>query len=478
MKTSIPFDNSYERLPALFYKKIPLHEVADPTLLYFNDDLAETLGLEAFNLKETGLQMFAGNQYPENASSIAQAYMGHQYGHLTMLGDGRANLIGEVVNPQGQRFDLQLKGSGPTPFSRGGDGRAALAPMLKEYLFSEALHQLGIPSSRSLALVTTGEDIYRQHPEAGAILTRVMTSHLRVGTFTYAATAGTKEDLKALVDYAIKRHHPQVANHPQPYHAFYEAVVKSQAETVAKWLAYGFVHGVMNTDNMAISGETFDYGPCAMLDAFDVQAVFSSIDHHGRYAYGNQPAIALWNLHRLGEALMPLLREEGARTKSIFNDITDTYRQVFTESYYQHLRARLGLQAASKENNQVAADFIAMLEKTSLDFHQTFIDLTIGALEEAPYQEALFQEWLAAWTAQVIKERPLEEARAEMKTINPSVVLRNYWVQRAIEEAQQGDFTLYERFYKALKNPFSYDESHKAFGPIEMNQPYVTFCGT
>lgn len=480
MNTLIRFDNSYEQLPEIFYTKIPLSRsiATDPELLYFNEELGKELGLDVFELEKNGLGIFSGTSYPSGASSIAQAYMGHQFGHLAMLGDGRANLVGEVISPKGKRYDIQLKGSGPTPFSRGGDGKAALGPMLKEYLFSEGLYQLGIPSSRSLALVKTGDKVYRQRVEEGAILTRVMESHLRVGTFTYAATIGDKGDLKTLADYGIDRHYPELKEADNPYRSFYHAVIKAQAETVAKWMVYGFVHGVMNTDNMAISGETFDYGPCAMLDEFNIDAVFSSIDQQGRYAYGNQSAIAVWNLHRLGEALMPLLIGEKEGAQGVLEEATEIYRKDFMDAYYELMGRRLGFKKVTQENNQVVAGFTAMMAKSTFDFHQTFKDLTTGNLEGEGYQQDFFQAWLTRWMEQVTKEGSLEEARIEMKTVNPSVVLRNYWVKKAIEEGEKGDLSLYEAFYEALKNPFSYDESHKAFGPMKSEQPYVTFCGT
>ena len=478
MNKTIEFDNSYERLPALFYKKINLHGVKAPRLIYFNEELARDLGLESFNLQETGLDMFSGTKFPPGASSIAQAYMGHQFGYLTMLGDGRTNLIGEVINPLGKRYDIQLKGSGRTPFSRGGDGKAALGPMLKELLFSEALHKLGIPSSRSLAVVVTGEPVYRNQVETGAILTRVMESHLRVGTFVYAAVYGTKTDIKSLADYAINRHYPKLKTVDQVYMAFYHSVIKAQAETVAQWMAYGFIHGVMNTDNMAISGETFDFGPCALLDDLNSDAVFSSIDRQGRYAYGNQPSIAIWNLHRFGEALLPLLQEYNVKEEEIFEEATDIFKNAYNETYYGLMCHRLGIKSVLEESKQLVDEFTGMMQKTTFDYNQTFIDITTGELEREEYRQSAFQLWLEKWVKQVNKERDLESSRSIMKEVNPSVVLRNYWVQKSIEEAEQGNLELYEKFYNALKNPFSYNESDKDFGPVQSEKPYVTFCGT
>lgn len=477
MTIQIQFDNTYESLPNEFYTKIPLHGARAPELLYFNQELAEDLGFDVEKLAKEGLPIFSGQHFPEGASSIAQAYMGHQFGHQTMLGDGRANLIGEVLSPEGKRYDLQLKGSGPTPYSRGGDGRASLGPMLKEYIFSEALYHLGIPSSRSLALVKTGQAVFRQREEEGAILTRVMSSHIRVGTFEFAEKLGDPEKLKALADYAIDRHDPDVKDADQPYLAFYESVVRRQASTIAKWMAYGFVHGVMNTDNTSISGESFDYGPCAFIDHFDVQAVYSSIDRFGRYAFGQQPNIGLWNLHRFAETLMPLIKKPKESSEEFFKQVNRIYQEAFTLSYDRLMRARLDLDHSDTADH-LLTDFYSMMEKTKLDYHQFFIDLSSNQLDNPAYQDESVGSWLQAWKKHVQETDSLEAAQARMKTVNPSVIPRNYWLQQSIEKAEAGDFSLYDRFYQALKDPFAYAESHKEFGPVDSQRPYVTFCGT
>lgn len=475
MTPLMTFDNTYETLPDVFYQKIPLHGAPKPSWVYFNFDLAEDLGLDGQRLMKEGLPIFSGQAFPEGAASIAQAYMGHQFGHQTMLGDGRANLIGEVRTPSGARYDLQLKGSGPTPYSRGGDGRAALGPMLKEVL-SEALYKIGIPTSRPLALVKTGSPVLRQRQEEGAILTRAMASHLRVGTFEFAAKLGRPDHLKALADYAIARHDPDVKEADKPYGAFYGRVIRRQAETIAKWMAYGFVHGVMNTDNMAISGETFDYGPWALIDHFDPHAVYSSIDRQGRYAYGNQPTIGLWNLHRFGEALMPLLKTGDQAPQDIYDRATEAYTTSFRLAYDGLMRARLGL-GTTEAADEVLADFYRLIETTKTDYHQFFIDLTTGAIDDQA-QDAAIAAWVQRWKDHIRQTGDLDTTRNGMRHVNPSVVPRNVWVQESIQKAEQGDFQLFEDFYAALMDPFSYDARHQAFGPVADQAPYVTYCGT
>ena len=343
-KTGWHFDNSYARLPKSFYTSQNPTTVRSPKLIIFNNTLAKSLGLNIQALQsEEGTAVFAGNQIPEGASPLAQAYAGHQFGHFTMLGDGRALLIGEQISPQDERFDIQLKGSGRTSYSRGGDGRAALGPMLREYIISEAMYALGIPTTRSLAVVTTGESVMRETELAGAVLTRVAASHLRVGTFEYAAKWGTVEELQSLADYTISRHYPEIKDDENRYLSLLQEVIKRQASLIAKWQLVGFIHGVMNTDNVTISGETIDYGPCAFMDAYDPATVFSSIDRQGRYAYGNQPNIGGWNLARFAETLLPLLHADEEQAVQMAQDAITEYIDLYQSNWLTGMRSKLGI---------------------------------------------------------------------------------------------------------------------------------------
>jgi uncharacterized protein YdiU (UPF0061 family) len=341
-ETGWNFDNSYARLPKLFFTSLNPTPVRSPKLIFLNKPLAASLGLNAKSLKsEDGAAVLAGIQIPEGASPLAQAYAGHQFGHFTKLGDGRAILLGEQITPQGERFDIQLKGSGRTPYSRGGDGRAALGPMLREYIISEAMYALGIPTTRSLAVVTTGESIFRETELPGAILTRVASSHLRVGTFQYVANWGTVEELRTLADYTISRHYPEIEADENRYLSLLQEVIKRQAALISKWQLVGFIHGVMNTDNMTISGETIDYGPCAFMDTYDPATVFSSIDIQGRYSYGNQPYIGGWNLARFAETLLPLLHEDEKQAVNLAQDAISNYSELYRRNWLAGMRAKL-----------------------------------------------------------------------------------------------------------------------------------------
>ena len=352
-------------------------------MIIFNDSLATSLGLDVQALKsEEGLAVLAGNRIPEGALPLAQAYAGHQFGHFAMLGDGRAMLIGEQITPLGERFDIQLKGSGRTPYSRGGDGRAALGPMLREYIISEAMHALGIPTTRSLAVVTTGESIIRETDLPGAILTRVAASHLRFGTFQYVAKWGTDEELRSLADYALQRHFPEIEADESRYLALLQEVIKRQAALVAKWQLVGFIHGVMNTDNMTISGETIDYGPCAFMDTYDPATVFSSIDIQGRYAYGNQPNIVGWNLARFAETLIPLLHEDYAEGAKLAQDAISDFPEQYHSNWLTGMRAKLGLFNEEKQDESLIEDLLRMMEKYHADYTNTFRALTFNKLED------------------------------------------------------------------------------------------------
>lgn len=474
------FDNSYEDLPSIMYRKIKLNPVPDPKLLYLNEELALELGLDVSALKEHGVEVFAGNEFPPEASSIAMAYLGHQFGHLAMLGDGRAILIGEQINPKGERYDIQLKGSGRTPFSRGGDGKAVLGPMLREYLMSEAMDALGIPTSRSLAVVLTGESVVREKLLPGAILTRVAASHLRVGTFQFAAHQNKIEQLKALADYAIERHYPQVKESKNPYLELFKEVIKSQASLIAKWQSVGFIHGVMNTDNMTISGETIDYGPCAFMDSYKLTTVFSSIDRYGRYAYGNQPKIAMWNLGRFGETLIPLVDESEDEALNLLNGELNKFEELFSEYYYSEMSKKLGISDFRREDEDLINELLKFMEANELDYTNTLLDLTFGNLDDEVYKDESFITWIDKWKRRLTDSGMNgEDIKEFMKSNNPALIPRNFWVDRAIKFAENdGDFGAFDELMVALKEPFThagYQEKYRYFPDMK---GFKTYCGT
>lgn len=397
------FDNTYARLPESFFSRVKPVPVPAPELVIFNEALAEELRLDAQALAgPEGAAVFAGNQLPAGAEPLAQAYAGHQFGHFAMLGDGRATLLGEHLIGSDRRVDIQLKGSGITPYSRGGDGRAALGPMLREYIISEALHALGIPSSRSLAVVATGQQVLRQTPLPGAVLTRVASSHIRVGTFEYAAGLGDKSLLQNLADYTIKRHFPDLAQAQNPYLELLRAVMQRQSALVAQWLQVGFIHGVMNTDNVAIAGETIDYGPCAFMDAFDPATVFSSIDRRGRYAYGNQPNITQWNLARLAEALLPLLSNDQEQAVQQAEEVIHQFPDVFTAHWLAEMRPKLGLYGSEPEDGALIEALQAWMHRHRLDYTNTLRALSpLGAPDSTLSDKAGFAEWYTKWVARL-----------------------------------------------------------------------------
>jgi uncharacterized protein YdiU (UPF0061 family) len=440
----------------------------------FNGALAQALGLDAA-LSERA-DVFAGNTLPEGAHPIAQAYAGHQYAHFTMLGDGRAILLGEQITPRDERFDIQLKGPGPTPFSRRGDGRAAVGPMLREYIISEAMHALGIPTTRSLAVVTTGETVYRQEPLPGAVLTRVAASHIRVGTFEWAAAHGERAVLRALADHTLQRHYPDLIEPEQPYRAMLHAIIERQAALIAKWMHVGFIHGVMNTDNMALSGETIDYGPCAFMDTFDPSTVFSSIDQHGRYAYGNQPQIAQWNLARLAEALLPLLHDDEQAAVEIANEAIHAFKPKFQHHWLAGMRAKLGLFNAEAEDTELIQTLLEWMRSTSTDFTNTFRSL---ATEQS--NGSAFQEWHTQWMARRARQpQSIDESNRLMRLINPAVIPRNHKVEAALDAAsQRGDLSIMHRLLEVLAKPYDDPQDRDYTLPPPNGAPgYRTFCGT
>lgn len=476
-------ENSYAGLPDLFFAKQNPVPVRAPGLIKMNEPLAAELGLDADALRSNdGIQVFAGNQIPEGAEPLAQAYAGHQFAYFNKLGDGRAVLLGEQITPQGERFDIQLKGSGRTPYSRGGDGRAALGPMLREYIISEAMHALGIPTTRSLAVVSTGEEIVRESLLPGAILTRVAASHIRVGTFQFAAQWGTLEELQALADYTIKRHYPEMEDGENRYVSFLKEVIKRQAALIAKWQLVGFIHGVMNTDNMTISGETIDYGPCAFMDAYDPATVFSSIDREGRYAYGNQPYIGSWNLARLAEALLPLMDEDEEGAIELAQDALSDFGELYHEYWLQGMRAKLGLFSEEPQDEALIEAFLLLMQRNKADYTNTFRALSMDKPEATVLNGTPeFAEWQEQWQARLGRqEESKEDSLKLMRRSNPSVIPRNHRVEEALEAAEQGNLCVMDNLLAALANPFAYSDEQEDYAllPEESPRPYRTFCGT
>lgn len=476
------FDNSYLKLPATFYSVVPPNPASAPAMVLFNRTLGQKLNLNVDALAKDGLAVLAGSEELEGAAQIAQAYAGHQFGHFNMLGDGRALLIGEHVTNAGERVDIQLKGSGLTPYSRGGDGRAALGPMLREFIMSEAMYALNIPSTRSLAIVVTGDPVYREQALEAAVLTRVAASHLRVGTFQYAANFGEKQELQALADYAIERHYPELLQSENRYLALLEQLMEQQASLIAKWQSVGFIHGVMNTDNMTISGETIDYGPCAFMDSFSPATVFSSIDTQGRYAYGNQPAIAGWNLARFAESVLPLLHEEFDEAIKLAQKAMESYPTLYEAYYYSEMREKLGLLSAEEEDQAFILELLQLMERFEADYTNTFRAL---ADNERPnnslFDSEAFKAWEQNWLTRLeLQGTTMEEALAVMKMVNPIVIPRNHRVEQAIQAFVDGDTALFMELLQVLSNPYSVQAQHKAYTrpPTDETPPFVSYCGT
>jgi uncharacterized protein YdiU (UPF0061 family) len=492
MTVHFPFENTYAALPANFFARVAPTPVTSPRLIKLNRPLAVQLGLDPDRLDSPeGAEILAGKRIHDGADPIAMAYAGHQFGHFVpQLGDGRAILLGEVIDADGIRRDIQLKGSGPTPFSRRGDGRAALGPVLREYIVSEAMAALGIPTTRSLAAVLTGESVLRETPLPGAVLTRVASSHIRVGTFQYFAARGDTEGVRRLADHAIARHYPQAAKADRPYHALLEGVIARQADLVARWLLVGFIHGVMNTDNTSISGETIDYGPCAFMDHYDPATVFSSIDELGRYAYANQPRIALWNLTRLAECLLPLFSDQQDQAISEAQSALAEFAERFNTAYQAGLRQKLGLFTAHDGDSALAQALLDAMAKNHADFTLTFRRLSDAALDPALDRDvrhlfadpAAYDDWALRWR-QRISDEPQDPAarQAAMRRVNPAFIPRNHRVEAVIEAAvNRDDFAPFEELLTVLSKPF---EDQPAFaGYAEAPEPHQrvlqTFCGT
>jgi uncharacterized protein YdiU (UPF0061 family) len=476
-------EHTYAELPALFYSPAAPTAVREPCLVALNRPLATTLGLDPDALERPeGAAIFAGNTLPEGGRPIAQAYAGHQFGHFTALGDGRAILLGEQITPAGDRMDIQLKGAGQTRFSRRGDGRAALGPMLREYIISEAMHALGMPTTRSLAVVTTGEPVYRETMLQGAVLTRVAASHLRVGTMQWAAAHDDEGATRALADYTRARHYPELADSTDTYLALFEAILARQASLIARWQLVGFIHGVMNTDNMALSGETIDYGPCAFMDTYDPATVFSSIDEGGRYAYGNQPAIAQWNLARLAEAMLPLFDRNVDRAVERATAALDRFPSLFAQQWMDGARAKLGLFTREDDDEALVNDLLAWMQRRSADFTNTFRMLTSGRqVGDATPADLEFEAWRRRWEARRERQpQSVAEADALMRRHNPAFIPRNHLVEEALLAAtSDDDLSVMARLLAVLATPYDHERDLSMFSaPSPDARPYRTFCGT
>jgi serine/tyrosine/threonine adenylyltransferase len=492
MSIPFPFDNTYARLPERFFARLSPTPVRAPRLIRLNEPLAARLGLEPDLLSGAeGVEVLAGNRVAETAEPIAAAYAGHQFGtFVPQLGDGRAILLGELVDRAGVRRDVQLKGSGRTPYSRGGDGRAALGPVLREYVVSEAMAALGIPTTRALAAVTTGEVVIRETVLPGAILTRVASSHIRVGTFQFFASRGDVEGVRLLADFVVARHYPDAARTERPYRALLDAVVRAQAELIARWMLVGFIHGVMNTDNMSVAGETIDYGPCAFMDAYDPAAVFSAIDRHGRYAYFRQPSIGEWNLARLAECLLPLLSDDTDAAIAEAEQALDAYAPSFEKAYLGGLGRKLGLLTEREGDAELGRDLLQAMGKNGADFTLTFRGLSDAASgrEDGAGVRGLFEnpsaydEWVARWRQRLEQEPADADARRDaMLAVNPAFIPRNHLVEAVIRAAvDESDFAPFHELVTVLSNPF---EAQPAFAryanpPSDNERVLQTFCGT
>ncbi|OUV03812.1 MAG: hypothetical protein CBC42_01470 [Betaproteobacteria bacterium TMED82] len=477
------FRTTYTALPKQFFTKLSMHPVASPKLVIVNDTLADSMGLNFSNLtEEEKAILFSGNQLPEGSTPFAQAYAGHQFGYYTMLGDGRAHIWGEHLTPEGVRLDIQFKGSGRTPYSRGGDGKAALGPMLREYLISEGIHYLGIPTTRSLAVVKTGEQVMREVLLPGAILTRVASSHIRIGTFEFAFNHLGKEAVKTLMNYTIQRHYPKLMKSKDKAIDLIYSVMERQVDLIVHWMRVGFIHGVMNTDNMTLSGETIDYGPCAFMNAYDPSTVFSSIDHLGRYAFANQSKIAQWNLVRFAETLLQVIDDDVNRAVDKAKEVINLFPEIFQNKWLTMMRSKLGLFNSHTDDDKLIGDFLNWMHRKNADYTNTFLDISgsskpVGKL----YNDKTFNEWYLRWQSRLeLSDKPLKSSSSLMRRVNPSVIPRNHKVEEALEAANGNDFKACEDLLSALEAPYTNRRSLRPYQTLPKSGTgvYKTFCGT
>lgn len=491
-KSTINFDNSYARLPKNFYASAAASGASNPQILALNETLAAELGIDLDWLKsDQGLAVLSGNALPDGATPIATAYAAHQFGNFVpQLGDGRAMLLGEIIDPNGQRHDMQLKGSGPTAYSRNGDGKAAIGPVLREYIISEAMHVLGISTTRALAAVKTGDSVRREQRLHGAILTRIASSHIRIGTFQFFYAREDIASLKTLADYVIDRHYPEAKSTDAPYAALLEGIITKQAELIAQWMLVGFIHGVMNTDNISIAGETIDYGPCAFMDAFHPKTVFSAIDYQGRYAYGNQPAIGQWNLSVLAQSLLPLIDDDETKALERAKAALELYSVHFEDAYLRGIRAKLGFETDDDGDMSLWQDLTKHLTVNEIDYTQFFRGLSkVSSSEDEDFAEVTklfkapsqFGDWLAAWRSRILAEgRDDSERQAAMLAVNPAYIPRNHLVEEALSEAAKGNMAFVHKLISVLASPFDERQGLERYllapKPEEIVQN--TFCGT
>ena len=486
------FKNTYSSLPKKFYRKVIPSKVSEPNLIKLNEELVEELGLDKNDLSsKTGIDVLSGNLVPHGADPLAMAYAGHQFGSwVPVLGDGRALLLGEIISPSKIRYDIQLKGSGPTPFSRGGDGKAVLGPILREYIMSESMHALGIPTTRALSAILTGETIFRELPMPGAILTRVSKSHVRIGTFEYFFARDDRESVCSLADYIINRHYPEAFKSSNPYKQLLVSVTINQAELIAKWMLFGFIHGVMNTDNMQIAGETIDYGPCAFLDDYDPKKVFSSIDHGGRYSFGNQPMIAQWNLACFAQTILFLLDQSKDSAHQQAKEIIDSFPSIYQEKLNLGILKKLGLTTKMHNDIKLVKDLLSIMADGKADFTLTFRRLcevsNTNSESDEPVRSLfsipqVFDKWVKQWRKRLLSENNNEhERKSKMKAVNPAFIPRNHLVEKVINNALNQDFKFFELLLDVLKNPFRSQPQYKELmeSPLPHQEIHQTFCGT
>ena len=476
------FDNSYSRLSNAFKQHIKPVAVKKPELVLINDNLAKELNLDFTKIDKAELSaLFSGNILPEGSNAIAQAYAGHQFGHFTMLGDGRAILIGEHLTKSNKRCDIQFKGSGKTAFSRNGDGRAALGPMLREYIISEAMHNLNIPSTRSLAVAKTGEKIIRDTQLQGAILTRVASSHIRVGTFQYVAARDKKDELEIFFNYVVKRHYPELVDSKKKALDLLNILINKQIDLVVNWMRVGFVHGVMNTDNMTISGETIDYGPCAFMDKYDPKTVFSSIDRMGRYAYCNQPAITKWNLSRFAECLIPLIHQDQDQAVKSATDLINTFEKKYEKSWMNMMRNKLGLQGADDKDKFLIVDLLTWMHQNKVDYTNTFCHLMdLKEYDDDLYRSNDFKNWKKNWHERLkLNNNTPEKYITLMRSVNPLVIPRNHKIEKSLQIAESGNLAPFNKLVKILEKPYEQQENISDYLKMDSSsKKYKTFCGT
>ncbi|MDC0393364.1 YdiU family protein [Candidatus Pelagibacter sp.] len=477
------FDNTYSKLPKSFLENIKPIPVKDPKLIILNKNLAKQLNLDFSKFSDTDLaQIFSGNSLPEGSETIAQAYAGHQFGHFTMLGDGRAVMLGEHLDKENKRFDIQFKGSGRTSFSRSGDGRAVLGPMLREYIISEAMHTLNIPTTRSLAVVSTGEEVIREQMLPGAILTRVASSHIRVGTFQYIAATQNAVDLKTLFNYTIDRHYPEIKDSKTKALDLLNLLMQKQCELVINWMRVGFIHGVMNTDNMTVSGETIDYGPCAFMDQYHPQTVFSSIDQNGRYSYNNQPRITKWNLARFAECIIPLIDQDEQKAISIATETINNFEKLYEEKWLNMMRDKLGLFGEDKDDKHLIFELLIWMENNKADFTNTFCNLMqIQSIKDPIYQNQEYLNWTTKWKKRLEKNNTEKEKYLElMRSVNPIFIPRNHKVEEALKDASENKLETLNQLLEVIKYPYKDNGMLMDYQRPMSNEngDYKTFCGT